>query len=72
MSKWLKLMPQNPDLKVEVNPINGSPATSQLINLIFKMTFPLLMCNKVETQRGPENKLSSYFSIHSTDEKTQA
>lgn len=72
MSKWLKLMLQNPDLKVEVNPISGSPATSQLINLIFKMTFPLFMYNKVETQRGAENKLGSYFSIHPTDEKTQA
>ena len=65
-------MPQNPDLKVEVNPISGSPATSQLINLTFKMTFPLFMYNKVETQRGVENKLGSYFSIHPTDEKTQA
>lgn len=61
MSKWLELMPQNPNLKVEVNPISGSPATSQLINLIFKMTFPLFMCNKVETQRGEEQAEFIFF-----------
>lgn len=61
MSKWLKLMLQNPALKVEVNPISGSPATSQLINLIFKMTFPLFMYNKVETERCREQAGFIFF-----------
>lgn len=59
-------------MKADINPTSESPATPQWINLIFKITFSLFTYKKTVTQRGAESRLGACYSIHPTDEKTQA
>lgn len=48
MSEWLKLASQSLDLKANTKLISESPVTTQLLNLIFKMIFPILHIRKLK------------------------
>lgn len=68
--EWLKLTPWSPLLKANINPPSESPAT-QLLILIFKMTFPTLCIRKLRC-REVESRLDLHYYGDFKDEKTQS